>query len=533
MARLALVLALLLPSLAVAQVAPGTMTVTESSDSLSDAKINLVECGGTAERPAVASSMTFTWNLNGLVTLTEAITSVQLRVSSDQSDCSSGTTTKLLGTFDPASGVSRTEVRQSTALIALLGLNCGEATLRNVFVCAVGVTGGTDVVRSVTIPVDTVTPAAPTGLGTTPGDGALNVSWAAVGNADRYRAEARVAGQPGTTPPVRTDDSNTTTARIEELENGTTYDVVVVAITDAGNESPASAAVQGTPVIVNDFWRLYQEQGRPGETGGCQTGRAGGLALLGVAVLLLRRRRGALLALAVATTAATALPARAVEQSGRWGSFELRAMPYRPNLDEGKRRDGAGPYEQAFGNDRRWMMRGDVAKTLFTGYGSLDLGIGVGYFQARGRGRLTGEQAGAPSSDKTTFRIIPTSLTLTYRFDVLADRWSIPLAPYGRASLERYSWWVTNGSDDTARDGQGRKGRGATNGYGFAGGVAFLLDILDRQLAGEMDDETGINSTYLYVEASKTVVDDFGSSSSWDLSPEGGWLWSGGLLLVF
>ena len=44
--------------------------------------------------------------------------------------------------------------------------------------------------------------------------------------------------------------------------------------------------------------------------------------------------------------------------------------------------------------------------------------------------------------------------------------------------------------------------------------------------------DSGVNHTYAFVEARKTTVDDFGSSSSWIMS-EKNVAWSGGLLFVF
>ena len=49
----------------------------------------------------------------------------------------------------------------------------------------------------------------------------------------------------------------------------------------------------------------------------------------------------------------------------------------------------------------------------------------------------------------------------------------------------------------------------------------------------EMDLDTGINHAYLYFDVTKSYIDDFGSSKSWDLSDEDGLSYSFGLLLVF
>ena len=233
----------------------------------------------------------------------------------------------------------------------------------------------------------------------------------------------------------------------------------------------------------------------------------------------------------VATLAlAAALPA-AAQPSPRWGAFELSFLGYRPNIDG--EFGGSGPFQAAFGGKHNVMLRADLAKALLTGYGELDVGFGVGYWEKYGHGFDPPELGGGPSSDPTAIKIVPTRLSLTYRFDQLAEqfRW-FPIAPYVRASFERYNWWVNNGSGATAKAGS-RSGYGATNGYSISGGFAFLLDAIDPGLAREMDRDSGINHTYLFVDFTKSYIRDFGSSGSWDLSPDRNVVVSGGILFVF
>jgi hypothetical protein len=82
-----------------------------------------------------------------------------------------------------------------------------------------------------------------------------------------------------------------TSATIDHLTNNVAYDVTVRAFDQAGNIGPASSAVSATPLPVDDFWDTYQKAGGR-ETGGCGTGAAGLLGLLGAAAgLLVARRR--------------------------------------------------------------------------------------------------------------------------------------------------------------------------------------------------------------------------------------------------
>ena len=227
---------------------------------------------------------------------------------------------------------------------------------------------------------------------------------------------------------------------------------------------------------------------------------------------------------------ACAFPA-AAEPSPRWGAAELSFGGYRPNID--REFGGNGPFATAFGGKRNLFFRADLAKALLTGYGELDVGIGLGYWEKYGRGQLPPELGGGSSGDSTALKIIPTRLSLTYRFDQLAERFRwLPIAPYVRASFDRYNWWVNNGSGSTANS-NGKSGSGATNGYSFSGGIAVLLDSIDPDLAREADRDTGINHTYLFIDFTKSYIRDFGSARSWDLSDDRKVNISGGILFVF
>lgn len=221
-----------------------------------------------------------------------------------------------------------------------------------------------------------------------------------------------------------------------------------------------------------------------------------------------------------ALVAAAVLPSAAAAASPRLGSFDLIAGPYRPNLDEGL---PSRPYSTIFGRSRPWLFRLGLSYDLSHYFGSLEVGLQTGFLTKSGFAKTAN---GATSSDETAFRMIPTSATLTYRFDYLADRYNVPLAPYGRVAFERYNWWTTGATGGTSR-------YGATNGWSAAVGVALMLDFFDPTLARELDLDTGVNHTYVFGEARKTRVDDFGSSRSWDLSDDGDFAYALGLLFVF
>jgi hypothetical protein len=165
------------------------------------------------------------------------------------------------------------------------------------------------------------------------------------------------------------------------------------------------------------------------------------------------------------------------------------------------------------------MLQLAFAKSMWiTEVGTLDLGVGAGYWEKYG----TGVTAAGATGDRTTLKIIPLQLFVGYRVDYLVDRLGIPLAPYARVALVDHLWWVNDGAGNTASwtspTGGATRGSGQTYGYAFTGGVALALDFFDPQLAREMDNDTGINHTFFYGDVTKSYIDDFGSKKSWNMS---------------
>ncbi len=114
-------------------------------------------------------------------------------------------------------------------------------------------------------------------------------------------------------------------------------------------------------------------------------------------------RRAALAAGALAV----ALPATAEDDgpkgSPTYGTFQLSLSGYRPRIDA-EFGGAATPYATTFGNGRGLMFRADVAYTVFSDFGSLDVGVGGGYWEKYGKGQLPD---GRPSGDRTARKVIP------------------------------------------------------------------------------------------------------------------------------
>lgn len=182
-------------------------------------------------------------------------------------------------------------------LAAGVGLSCGSTASTPVYVCVLWFDAN-NVLRGFSngeFTFTAATPPAPTNVRARPGERALNVSWSrdtstSVDAAD-FRVEAVTSDVRDSTPnvPHRVTVS-ATSARVEGLVNDVPYQVTVIGISEAGNESGPSAAVVGTPRPTADFWEWYEDADGP-EQGGCASGAAGALALVGAAALARLRRR--------------------------------------------------------------------------------------------------------------------------------------------------------------------------------------------------------------------------------------------------
>ncbi len=233
--------------------------------------------------------------------------------------------------------------------------------------------------------------------------------------------------------------------------------------------------------------------------------------------------------LLAAVLALSALPARA--ESPRFGSFDLRFNTYRPDIDS-EFHGTATPYADSFGTSRALMVQGIFSRSLFVNDTlAADLGFGVGYWEKHGAGVCTSCNP-VQYGDSTSIRIIPLTLAATARLDWLLYKAGVPLAPYLRLSLHDYLWWTYGGGGGVAVAAGGQRGSGMTLGWSATAGLGLALDFIDTQLGREMDYDTGINHTILYADVTKAWIDDFGSKSSWNLSPDA-LQWSIGLLFVF
>jgi hypothetical protein len=106
--------------------------------------------------------------------------------------------------------------------------------------------------------------------------------------------------------------------------------------------------------------------------------------------------------------------------------------------------------------------------------------------------------SGKESGDTYSLRIYPFTLDAVLRVDTLWRNLGFPIVPYAKAGVG-YALWRASNSGGTA-EANGVSGKGSTWGPHVALGAAFALDVLDQGASRNMDNATGINNTYVYVE---------------------------------
>jgi hypothetical protein len=144
-----------------------------------------------------------------------------------------------------------------------------------------------------TLKYDALAPDAPVIEEIVALDGRLSVVLSTnASDADVYQVFVRPVGETIFRSVGKTSTASAS-ASVSDLTNGTTYEIQATVLDEAGNESPPSAVMTGTPVKTDGFFERYKgAQGS--ERGGCSS--AGGpwwalLSLSWAGVRFSRRRR--------------------------------------------------------------------------------------------------------------------------------------------------------------------------------------------------------------------------------------------------
>jgi hypothetical protein len=175
--------------------------------------------------------------------------------------------------------------------------------------------------------------------------------------------------------------------------------------------------------------------------------------------------------------------------------LEFKISPFTPMIDVGFT-SGMGPYQRVYGGGPLLLAEIEYEYQFFQKYGSLAGGVSVGYGEKFAKAFIAGTDL--RSDDSAGLRLVPLKALLVYRFDYFWVHANVPLVPFVKGAVVVMPWFSTKGADIETADGL----RGAGYKFGLAAtiGLSFSLDFLDRRLARDFDNSTGINHTYLFGE---------------------------------
>lgn len=254
-----------------------------------------------------------------------------------------------------------------------------------------------------------------------------------------------------------------------------------------------------------------------------------------------------------------------VQSSPQHVMFEVKFGPYVPHIDRSVGLGGKTPFSDVFGDPSSgigstpaWGLlgQGELDYQFFHGFGVLGVGLSAGYHsrtaksfvldpksqkycqvQDDGSGGRSYVLPTKPDPTKVTYNdcisddedklnVVPMSLLLSYRFDVLDRRFGIPIIPYVKVGLAYYAWWFGNSSsyvstvNSTDSNGQPKTldASGGSLGLVVHPGLALNLSALDPSAARAIDQEVGLNRVTLFVELNYSWVNGFGRARNLDLS---------------
>lgn len=198
---------------------------------------------------------------------------------------------------------------------------------------------------------------------------------------------------------------------------------------------------------------------------------------------------------------------RTLRESPQRFALNLRFGPYNPAVDD--EFGGSGPFATYFEGSAR-LLAGfefdiDIVRIPYVGTAGVGLGFAGTHFGGKAR-----TAANQPSSESTGLTVFPMWATAFVRVDALARLVSVPLVFTGRLGLENDLWLVGTAG--------GGSPTGSTLGFRWAVAAWLELDMFERRAARALDENYGINHSYLTFDLWGASMDGFGDGSSLVLS---------------
>ena len=220
-------------------------------------------------------------------------------------------------------------------------------------------------------------------------------------------------------------------------------------------------------------------------------------------------------------------------------TFEARfSTVFYPNVDSGANSvpfvDGNGkpqsgpPFMDVYGPRHRLLSDIELDRDVWQGFGSVSVGLDVGYSEFYGHGMLQAGCAGGSGACFTqtdvlsSFHIVPIRALATYRFDYFVPQ-HFPLVPYVRAGLDWVVYWNAMQSGQISFQPSGARANaiGLITGVEVSAGLMLLLDDIDGAISRDALHDLGLAHTYLTASYVDQIIENGPSNAFY-------WLRTGG-----
>ena len=226
---------------------------------------------------------------------------------------------------------------------------------------------------------------------------------------------------------------------------------------------------------------------------------------------------GALMSTATTAHAQYSDEYRTRGESPEHADWQLHVGPYAPYV-------GSSAFSDIYGGDRGPMlaMEIDIHIVRIPFVGILAGGVRGGWSKYTARACAVGADGSPDCSNRSDERekltLLPVTLLAALKIDVLARELEIPIVITGKLGLDVNFW--------RNRRGGSRQGSGTSLGMRWGIQLALELDRLEPRAARRLDEDWGINHSYLFIEL-------YGSLFGTNIPMRDAFTWSAGLGLSF
>jgi hypothetical protein len=207
---------------------------------------------------------------------------------------------------------------------------------------------------------------------------------------------------------------------------------------------------------------------------------------IGFGSLLLLAASAAWSGAAHAQSDASTIPAARKISSPERFVIELRGGPYQPDLG------GNGAFDRFFGGDSGPLLGLQISYIAYRVPDIAYVTFGGGFSWVNFSGAAVAVNGSGDVTEETSLVLLPLSAVASLRIDALPRKLGLPFIFAGKIGWQWAFWDTDTGAKNDAS--------GWAVGLLYGGQLALDLDSFDSAAARSLDEEWGINHSYLFFE---------------------------------